>query len=84
MIKFILKRHWYLAPLGILILIHNIFRISYSIFNYTELENPILNILSGSFLIILMIIMYIMFIGEYLYETGQIDENGNIKSQSKV
>lgn len=78
----ILKKHWYLAPAGTLLIVWNIIRVIYSIVNYSNIEHPIVNILYGLFIIFIFIPMYIFFVFEYLHDTGKIDENGNFKDQS--
>lgn len=79
-LKFIFKKHWFLSPTGFLIILHNIFRIVYSIYNYSNIEYPIINIFYGIVLIVIFIIMFIFFTEEYLIETGKVDKDGNFKS----
>ena len=78
-LKFIFKNHWLLTPIGLILLILNIIRIGYSIFNYNIIEHPLINIGYGLFIIIIMISMYIFFGIEYLYENNKLDKYGNLK-----
>ena len=80
-LKFIFKKHWFLSPMGFLLILENIVRIIYSIYNYSTIEHPIINILYGIFLIVIFTMMFIFFTGEYvIIETGKIDKDGNFKS----
>ena len=79
-LKFIFKKHWFLSPMGFLLILENIVRIIYSIYNYSTIEHPIINIFYSIFLIVIFIMMFIFFTGEYVIETGKVDKDGNFKS----
>ncbi len=79
-LKFIFKKHWFLSLAGFLLILENIFKVIYFIYNYSTIEYPIINIFYSIFLIVIFTIMFIFFTGEYLIEAGKTDKDGNYKS----